>query len=77
MPKKQGVQDAGLALLLLRWLSFYNVTPENLVSLSDLMLTHLSATPGAHWVSMALINGHSSRLVAGGSGCQEAQVQSR
>lgn len=77
MPKKQGVQDAGLALLFLRWLSFYNVTPENLVSHSDLMLTHLSATPGAYWVSVALINGHSSRLVAGGSDCEETQVQSR
>lgn len=77
MPKKQGAQHAGLALLFLRWLSFYNVTPENLVSFSDVMLTHLSAAPGAHWVSMALINGHSSRLVAGDSGCQEAQVQSR
>lgn len=77
MPKKQGVQHAGLALLFLRWLSFYNVTPENLVSLSDVMLTHLSAAPGARWVSMALINGHSRRPVAGGSGRQEAQVQSR
>lgn len=34
-------------------------------------------SPGAHWVSMALISGNSSSLTAAGdSGCHRAQVQS-
>ena len=59
--KSRGLKDAGLALLFLSQFYFYNATLENLGSFSDLMLSHLSTTPGAHWVSMALINGNSSR----------------
>lgn len=41
---------------------FYIVTFEKPVSLGDLMLTHLSTTPGAHWVSMVLISWNSIRV---------------
>lgn len=70
--KSRGLQDAGLALLLLSRFYFYNATLENLGSFSDLLLTHLPATPGAHWVSMALINGNSSRQrLAQGPGAEQ------
>lgn len=38
------------------------MTFEKPVSLGDLMLTHLSTTPGAHWVSMVLISWNSIRV---------------
>lgn len=41
---------------------FYIVTFEKPVSLGDLMLTHLSPIPGAHWVSMVLISWNSIRV---------------
>lgn len=76
MPKIKEQQDATVAPLFLNWFYFYNVTFEKPVSLGDFMFTHLSTTPGAHWVSMVLISGNSSKLVvAGGSGCRQAQVQ--
>lgn len=42
---------------------FYKVTFEQPVSLGDLMFTHLSTTPGSHWVSMVLISWNSIRLL--------------
>ena len=61
-----------MALLFLKWFYFYTVTFENLVSPSDLMLSHLFTTAGAPWVSMTLINGNSRLVAAGGSGYRKA-----